>query len=265
MNETEFGMPELSDLPAYAKGVGLFAWLALFFALERLRPAAPPWDPRVTRGRLGRNGGLAAVTMALSPLAVLPISAWAASLPDWRPDWTVGGWWILADLIVLEFWIYWWHRANHELPFLWRFHEVHHLDGFLDSTSAVRFHFGEVLISACVRAVVILAFGIAFTSVLVFEALVLAAAIFHHSNLQLPPRLERALSRVIITPSIHWVHHHRIRRDTDSNYGTVFSFWDRMFGSASRTVRWPAMPIGVEGEAERPLPRLLLRPFRRAA
>ena len=70
---------------------------------------------------------------------------------------------------------------------------------------------------------------------------------------------------MIITPSLHWVHHHAVQADTDSNYGTVFSFWDPLFGSRSATARRPDMAIGVEGRAERPLGRLLIRPFRPAA
>jgi sterol desaturase/sphingolipid hydroxylase (fatty acid hydroxylase superfamily) len=146
--------------------------------------------------------------------------------------------------------------------FLWRFHEVHHLDRFLDTSSAVRFHAGEVLLSASARAAFILVLGFPLASVLVFEALLLMAAIFHHSNLRLPWPLESLLSRVVITPSIHWVHHHRVRRDTDSNYGTVFSFWDRLFGTRSRSPRTPSMEIGVEQREELSLPGLLLRPFR---
>jgi sterol desaturase/sphingolipid hydroxylase (fatty acid hydroxylase superfamily) len=77
----------------------------------------------------------------------------------------------------------------------------------------------------------------------------------------LPRRIEAVLSRVVVTPSIHWVHHHRVRRDTDSNYGTLFSFWDRLFASRSRTPRTPDMPIGVQGRDEASLPRLLALPF----
>jgi sterol desaturase/sphingolipid hydroxylase (fatty acid hydroxylase superfamily) len=98
--------------------------------------------------------------------------------------------------------------------------------------------------------------------VVVFETLVLAAAIFHHSNLRLPSALEAALSRVIITPSIHWVHHHRVKADTDSNYGTVFSFWDRLFGTRSATPRTLDMAIGVEARDEQPFLGLFLQPFR---
>ena len=244
------------------KGVAIVGWLGLLFLAERLAPAAPePPGPGPRWHRLLRNGGLWVVNVGLSPLVVVPVSIWAASLWSWRPEGWSGGWALLIDLLILDLWIYWWHRANHEVPFLWRFHEVHHLDRFLDTTSAVRFHFGEVLLSAAVRAVVIVALDIPWTSVLAFEALILAAAIFHHSNLRLPPPLESALSRVVVTPSIHWVHHHAIRRDTDSNYATVLSVWDRLFGTRSRTQRWADMPIGVEGRSEQPLPQLLLRPL----
>jgi sterol desaturase/sphingolipid hydroxylase (fatty acid hydroxylase superfamily) len=84
---------------------------------------------------------------------------------------------------------------------------------------------------------------------------------FHHSNLQLPRRFEALLSTIIVTPSIHWVHHHAVQRDTDANYASLLSIWDRIFASTSPTVRTPAMLIGVEGAQEKPLGALLLHPF----
>lgn len=260
------GMDDVGRILIENKALAVALWFALLFALERLRPAAAAalddggravlW-PRAWH-RLGRNLVLFGANALLSLAVVVPVSAWAAAHGSGlRPDW----WHWTLDVLVLDFWIYWWHRANHEIPLLWRFHEIHHLDRFLDTTSAVRFHFGEVLLSALVRAAVILALGIPLSSVLLFETLVLASALFHHSNLRLPAGLERALARVVITPSIHWVHHHRIRADTDSNYGTIFSFWDPLFRTRSRTARTPDMAIGVEGREERTLPALLLRPF----
>ncbi|MGH6719623.1 MAG: sterol desaturase family protein, partial [Alphaproteobacteria bacterium] len=162
----------------------------------------------------------------------------------------------------LDLLIYWWHRANHEVPFLWRFHAVHHLDRFLDTTTALRFHFGEVALSALFRAGIVVLLGYSLDSVLIFEAVLLIAALFHHSDLRLPPRLEGEISRVIITPALHWVHHHARRADTDSTYGTVFSFWDPLFGTTTPTRRTPDMVIGVEGADEADLGRLLVRPFR---
>jgi sterol desaturase/sphingolipid hydroxylase (fatty acid hydroxylase superfamily) len=242
-------------------GVTLACFVLLFLG-ERLWPAAPrPADAGLPR--LGRNGTLWAINTLLSPIVVLPITAWAAAhRAEWRPDWWSGWSGVALDLIVLDFLIYWWHQANHRIPFLWRFHEVHHLDRFLDSTSAVRFHFGEVLLSAGARVIVILLLGFPFVSVLVLETLLLCATLFHHSNVRLPPVVEGALSLLIVTPSIHWVHHHDRRADTDSNYGTVLSVWDRLFRTRSPTLRTPTMPIGVEGHAERALPQLLSRPFR---
>jgi sterol desaturase/sphingolipid hydroxylase (fatty acid hydroxylase superfamily) len=242
----------------------------LFFVIyERLRPAADsPLLLRFGRAsaaawrRLARKASLFGLNLLLSPLVVLPVTVLAQSFSlGLRPAWWAGWPGLLLDLLLLDFWIYWWHRANHEVPLLWRFHQVHHFDELLDSTTALRFHFGEVVLSALVRALVIIALDLPLSSVLVFEALVLISAIFHHSDARLPAPLEQALSRVIITPSIHWVHHHAVRVDTDSNYGTIFSFWDPLFRSRSRTRRWPTMPIGVEGRRDRPLLRLITTPF----
>ena len=254
----------MADLLAY-KGALVGIWFAGLFLAERFWPAAPrpPAVARAPLARLARNLALAAINFLLSPLVVLPLTALAAGHAlAWRPVWWQGWPGLALDLLLLDFLIYWWHRANHQWPFLWRFHLVHHLDRTLDSTSALRFHFGEVLISAAARAGAILLLGFPFLSVVAFETLLLIATIFHHSNLRLPPRLEAALSSLVITPSIHWVHHHRRRIDTDSNYGTVFSFWDRLFASRSRVRRSPEMEIGVEGAEELTLPGLVLRPVK---
>jgi sterol desaturase/sphingolipid hydroxylase (fatty acid hydroxylase superfamily) len=125
----------------------------------------------------------------------------------------------------------------------------------------MRDHFGEVALSAIVRAAIIIVLDVPLASILVFETLVLAAAIFHHSNLRMPPGLERVLARIVVTPSIHWVHHHRRRGDTDSNYATILSLWDKVFRSRSPTARRPEMPIGVEGREEKDLVALVLSPF----
>jgi sterol desaturase/sphingolipid hydroxylase (fatty acid hydroxylase superfamily) len=241
------------------KGAVVLGTLALLLIAERLVPVA-----NVVGGvkRVAKNLSLAGLNAILSWAVVVPLSAFAASHAlDWRPSWWSGWPGLLLDLLILDCWIYWWHRANHEWPVLWRFHEVHHLDEFLDASSALRFHFGEVLLSSLVRAGVILLLGVPLLSVVVFETLLALSAMFHHSNIRLPPRLERALSLLIVTPSIHWVHHHAIRRDTDSNYSALLSVWDRLFRSRSATRRTPDMPIGTEGRKDRPLGGLIARPF----
>lgn len=262
-------MDQTADSLLLYKSAAVGGWFVILFILERVWPAASRsrlegvasgrlGSPR----RLGRNVGFWVLNLALGPLVVIPISAWAAGWETGlRPAWW-GGWpGLIGDLILLDFLIYWWHRANHVFPILWRFHEIHHLDRFLDTTSAVRFHAGEVLLSAGFRAGVIVLFDIPLSSVLAFEAAVLGAALFHHSNLRLPQGLERGLARIVITPSIHWIHHHAVRADTDSNYGTILSIWDPLFGSRNRRPREADMEIGVEGMAEPGFLAMLVRPF----
>jgi len=247
------------------KLVAVPTWFMLLFLAERWRPAALPRLAEASWRRLLRNGALWSINTALSPLVILPFTAFAATKAlTWRPLWWNGPTALFADLLLLDFLIYWWHRANHEVPFLWRFHAVHHLDRFLDTSSAVRFHFGEVVLSALARAVVIVVLAIPLAAVLLFEALVLMATMFHHSNLRLPPQLERALSLLVVTPSIHWVHHHRLRVDTDANYCTILSLWDPLFRSRSPGRRTPDMAIGVEGREETSILGLVAAPFRRA-
>jgi sterol desaturase/sphingolipid hydroxylase (fatty acid hydroxylase superfamily) len=244
---------------AQAKGGIVLLTLLAFLLLERLFPAV-----RALGGlrRVGRNLTLAGMNGVVGWAVVVPVSAAAALWAwDWRPSW-LGGWLGLGlDLLLLDFWIYWWHRLNHRWPLLWRFHEVHHLDEFLDASSALRFHAGEVLLSALVRALVIVVASVPLASVVVFETMLAVAVLFHHSNLRLPRAFERVLSLVIVTPSIHWVHHHATWTDTDSNYSTVLSVWDRLFGSRSANRRVVDMAIGVEGHHEEPLVGLLKRPF----
>lgn len=247
------------------KIVVISLWFFMLFLRERLNPMAvlPAAVAKGQMKRWGRNLGLFGINTLLSPLIVLPLTAFAAGLvPDWRWDWWRGLSGLLLDILILDGLIYWWHRANHAVPFLWRFHVVHHLDRFLDTTTALRFHFGEVFLSACARATVIILIGFPFETVIVFEVLVLLSSLFHHSNITLPEKFEKAISYIVVTPSIHWVHHHAVQKDTDSNYATVFSLWDRLFKSRSRHVRTPDMPIGVAGEKEdKSLILLLKRPF----
>ena len=257
-------------LPALLTGKAgaVLACFAILFAAERWWPAdqragQSHLKPAGGVNRLGRNLALWLGNVILSLLVVVPLTSVAATLaPNWRPDWWQGAPGLAIDLVLLDLLIYWWHRWNHEIPFLWRFHEVHHLDRTLDTTTALRFHFGEVTLSALARAAVVVVLAFPIASVLAFEASILLAALFHHSNLRLPTAFEQALARLIITPSLHWVHHHARRVDTDSNYGTVLSSWDRLFATRSATPRRPGMPIGVEDQVERPLLELLVRPFR---
>ena len=200
------------------------------------------------------------MNIILSRFVVIPITLFAATHPFWdRPEaeWYI----ILLDIILLDFWIYWWHRANHEIRFLWRFHQIHHRDEFLDASSALRFHWGEVALSAIVRGLAIMLLAIPVSTVFLFETLVLVSALFQHSNWRLNPFIEKCIMKVFVTPGFHWLHHHALREDTDSNYGTIFSFWDNFFKSRNGKKRDPLMIIGMPGGKELPFWKLLKRPF----
>ncbi len=248
-----------------AKTIIIGAWFLLFFAMERLARAASPPKSRV---RLLRNGGMWLLILLISPFIVAPLTAWGVNHVIWRrPDEISSGVYgataFIASLVLLDVWTYWLHRAYHRIPIMWRLHEIHHRDEFLDTTSAVRFHAAEVILSALLRLIPIALLALPLTTVIFFETLLLCSAVFHHSNVRLPSWFERPLSRIFVTPSFHWVHHHAVQADTDSNYGAVLSFWDRIFSSKSRTKRSLDMKIGVEGVEDIGFFRLLLLPFRR--
>jgi len=252
-------MLNISDIIEYKGGIVAAAFAALF-VFEHLKPAAPVGKNPYKR--IIKNLLFWPLNIGLSLTVILPISYAAMQMQIWtRPDWLGGVAGLALDIVLLDLFIFWWHRSVHIIPFFWRFHEVHHLDEHLDTTSAIRFHFGEVFFASFVRAVVIMTCVIPFSSVIIFEALILVFTLFHHSNIKLPKKFEWTLSKLIITPSIHWVHHHAIRRDTDSNYGTIFSFWDRIFRTSSITKRTSTMKIGVEGKKDQAFLKLLLKPF----
>lgn len=256
----------LAELLA-VKGMLVTVWFISFFLGERIFPAA---SAPTAKARLFRNGGLWALMAVFSAGVVAPLTAWGVNHTFWvRPEWMTSGQYsfsfLVFDLIVLDCWVYWLHRAYHKVPIMWQIHEVHHRDEFLDATSAVRFHVVELALSSLLRLALIALLAIPLMHVILFEIIVLCASVFHHSNLRLPPSVERRLSRVIVTPSIHWVHHHAVQTDTNSNYATVLSFWDNLFRSKSPVQRTRDMQIGVQGLEDMRLSRLLLHPFTRVS
>ncbi len=148
------------------------------------------------------------------------------NLPVWAST-------VLA-ILLQDVWMYIWHRANHRIPFLWRFHKVHHSDPEMDASTAVRFHTGEILISAALRLGVITIIGLSLWQVLLYDLLILPIILFHHSNVQFPKKFDQPFRTLFASPAMHRIHHSPERSETDSNYGTIFSFWDRLAGSGWR-------------------------------
>lgn len=246
---------QLTLMPGLIKAILVLPWAAILSVVEQHPPDTWP--------RYSRNLGLWMINTLLSPLIILPITLWACThSPIDRPDFlrTGPGW--IMDILILDFGLYLWHRLNHIWPFLWRFHKIHHLDQWLDTSSAVRFHFGEVLLSALFRCPIIVLTGMNAPSIILYEVMVLLASLFQHAHIHLPRHLEVLLSMIFVTPDWHHRHHHPDIVNTNSHYGTIFSFWDRLLRSDPAS-DWHRCDIyGLDQQPDMTLTELVMRPFR---
>lgn len=258
--------------PAIRLGVFLGVLLVLL-ALERLRPwrdARPlgmrRWPSNIGLGVLG-----ALLVRAAVPAAAVGAAAWAQArgiglLPALgAPGWVA----VPLTILLFDLLVYGQHRLTHAVPLLWRLHRVHHADPELDATSALRFHPAEILLSMALKMAAAVALGAPPAAVLAFEVLLNATAMFNHAAIALPPRLERALRLVLVTPDMHRTHHSEVRAETDSCYGFCLPWWDRIFASyRAAPAAGEAVVIGVRdwrAAPEQRLDRLLLQPLRGAA
>ena len=249
---------ESFESKALIVGIGLVT----FFLLENLFPKEQLKFKNKIK-RTSKNIFFWLINIGITPIIILPITLFATTY-NFHNTFQFENlvFQFFFHLLMYDLFLYFWHRANHEIPFLWKFHHVHHLDETLDVSSAVRFHFGEVILSAIVRCGLIVTFNISFAHLLIIEAIVLISSAFHHSNIRLPKKLEQYLSYIIVTPSIHWVHHHKRQQETDSNYCAIFSLWDYLFGTRSYFQRYLGMPIGVENDTDQPVSKLITRPLK---
>ena len=136
---------------------------------------------------------------------------------------------VALAFLLLDAWNYSWHWLNHSFPILWRFHQVHHSDPVMDVSTATRFHFGEIAISATLRLPLIPILGVPIEGLILYDLILLLATQFHHANLSLPARIDRLLRYTCVSPEMHKLHHSREKVETDSNYASVLSLWDRLF------------------------------------
>ena len=151
----------------------------------------------------------------------------------------------MVAFLLMDYTNYLWHVLNHKIPALWRFHVVHHSDPDMDVSTALRFHFGELIGSVFYRGAFVFLSGATALQVLLYEILFEGATQFHHSNMKLNFQLEKSLNKLIVTPRMHGIHHSIIRRETDSNYSVIFSFWDRLHNTAILNVPQEKVVTGV--------------------
>ena len=207
--------------------------LTLFFLIETVAPART-WQVGRFK-RLAFHASLAAVnTVLVRVVLYVPFLLWIVHVEE--QGWGISRWLglggvteVVVSLIVIDLFDYFWHRANHEVPFLWRFHKAHHHDNEMDVSTALRFHPGELFLSFIAKGLWVLVWGPSAIAWFVFEASISLCAQFHHSNFDLPEPVERIVSRVIVTPRFHTSHHLVDRDFGHANYSTIFSFWDPLF------------------------------------
>lgn len=218
--------------------IRLSIFLGVFAILAVIEVALPRrTEPQDRKHRWLTNLGMSVLNSAMLRF-VLPVAAVGAAF--WAEE--VG--WGLFNMVVidpvvagiicfvaLDFFIWLEHWASHKIPFLWHIHKVHHADPHFDVTTALRFHPLEIAISMAWKALLVVLMGAPVLAVVAFEVVLNAAAMFNHSNIKLPAWADRWLRKVIVTPDMHRIHHSRIRRETDSNYGFNFPFWDYLFGT----------------------------------
>ena len=172
---------------------------------------------------------------------------------------------VLLAIILLDLIIYWQHRVFHVVPSFWRLHKVHHSDNAIDTSTALRFHPVEIVLSMLIKFAAIILFGIPVLAIVIFEILLNATALFNHSNIKIP--FDSILRLFIVTPDMHRVHHSVIVKETNSNYGINVPWWDRIFGSyvAQPEQGHQDMKIGLSqyDGGETSLLRLLMMPFKR--
>lgn len=222
-------------------------------------------------GRVATNLLFALPAFAVLRLALIPIPLFVAS---WAAQRHIGllHWLTLSPVIaaflgimIFDYAYYWWHIATHNLPLLWRFHNVHHTDLNMDVSTATRFHFCELLLSVAFRVAVVMLVGITPWALLIFEVLFECAGQFHHSNWCLPEGVEWVLNLVIVTPRMHGIHHSIVLDETNSNWGTIFSWWDKLHRTLRRDIAQADIIIGVPAyrdEKELTIGQLFLLPFR---
>jgi sterol desaturase/sphingolipid hydroxylase (fatty acid hydroxylase superfamily) len=229
---------------AFGVAVGVLA------VAERLRPLRRATEPGPER--VARNLTIALLAGLTTAASELPVVAPAHRLAERRQlgllRWLRAprGIRIVLGFLLLDYTLYVWHRLNHRAPWLWRFHAVHHIDRDLDSTTGLRFHFGELALSAGFRAVQILLIGVDRDTMAAWQRLLLASVVFHHSNLALPVALEARLNQLLVTPRMHGIHHSIRGPEMNSNFSSLLPWWDWLHRSFRADVPQDTITIGVE-------------------
>lgn len=245
--------------------VGTFAALYYF---ERRRPLRKQIEPKITN---------AARDLAIASAAGVAINLFEKPVTDRLSRFVEKKRFGLLKLfrlprhletvfavVLLDYTLYLWHVLTHKLPFLWRFHKIHHADLDLTAATAVRFHFAEMTISVLFRAGQILLIGVSPKNFKIWQNFLFLNIFFHHSNVRLPKEFEKKLQKFIVTPRLHGIHHSAEKDERDANWSSGLTIWDFLHKTYRDDVPQEEITIGVE-EFDRveevSLPKMLTAPF----
>ncbi|MBW2314044.1 MAG: sterol desaturase family protein [Deltaproteobacteria bacterium] len=245
------------------KGVGFVLALMLAIGLQWLRPhtaVAGSW--RVNASLWAANAAFVGVVCGACACTV---SRWAGAEGIGLLNLGGASPWLAipVSILGLDLVSYAWHRANHVVPFLWRFHQVHHSDPDFTASTSLRLHPGEILLSLPLRLIAVAGIGVPIVGVIVFEVCFAFQNWFEHGNIDLPARFERQWAWLFVTPALHRRHHSRRHAELNSNYGTIFTLWDRRLGTFGPSSSSVSVRTGLPGaeQALGPAAALTL-PFR---
>jgi sterol desaturase/sphingolipid hydroxylase (fatty acid hydroxylase superfamily) len=267
-------IPLADTLLAYEPVIRLGAFAGVFGLMALWELRAP--RRRQAIGRLRRwpsNVGIVVLNTLIVRVAFPTGAVGAAVLIEshgWgllptldAPPWLA----IVVAVILLDLAIYLQHVLFHAVPVLWRLHRMHHADLEFDVTTGARFHPIEIALSMVIKLGVVTALGAPAVAVLIFEMLLNGTSMFNHGNVRIAAALDRALRWLVVTPDMHRVHHSILPRETNSNFGFNFPWWDRLFGTyrAQPQADHETMTIGIDqfrDPGELRLDRMLWQPFR---
>ncbi|MGI9168323.1 MAG: sterol desaturase family protein [Pyrinomonadaceae bacterium] len=237
------------QVPKWLSGAFVVGAAGLLWWLENRRPLRRKVEPKVSRN--ARNFAVGALAAASLQLVERPLIQSLTLLVESRrwgllkrvrfPVWLE----VTLAVVLMDYTLYVWHVLMHRVPFLWRFHVVHHADLDLDASTALRFHAGEIVIATGWRVCQVMLIGVSPLSLSVWQAFLMFSVLFHHSNVRLPIEVERKLNPVFVTPRMHGIHHSIVAEERNANWSSGLTIWDRLHGTLRLNVPQDKVTIGV--------------------
>ena len=226
----------------------------------------PYFDTWIGKGKhLLRNGGIVLINALITNTILAPLILLATTVEGGLFDRLSLSWGVefALTILLIDGLTYVMHRLFHEVPFLWRFHRMHHSDTQMDVTTGARFHIGEHIISTVARAGLYALCAISMPNILIYETIFLANVLFQHANIGITEPIDRIYRLFLTSPNMHKVHHSKIQAETDSNYTSLFSFWDRLFGTYRIVENPKRIQYGIDGlDEDQSVVAMLLTPFK---